>query len=45
MTPQHELMYETLSVVKQLGLNKNRWSEFKLAMDIAVLNNLAKPTR
>jgi len=42
MNPQHELIYETLSVVKQLGLNKCRWSEFELAMDIAVINNLAK---
>jgi len=42
MNPQHELLYETLSVVKQLGFNKCRWSEFKLEMGIAVINNLAK---
>ena len=39
------VLYETLSVVKQLGLNKCRWSEFKLAMDMAVINNLAKPIK
>lgn len=45
MNLQHEILYETLSVAKQLGLNKCRWSEFKLAMDMAVINNLAKPIK
>ena len=40
----NSLMYETLSICNQLGLNKCDWSNFKLAYDMAVLNNLSKPT-